>query len=168
MNGCLIQPLLINPCSVGDNTDGKRNTKMTKTKASTRDKHEDSVARCDICTSPAQNGRATSLWASPGHTPSLHPGSCGSIFCVPTYTLSGSSQALCLLAPYPEVGYLHIHLLLSAPAPSYQGRRAWPGLEHQPAGPLRAVPGSVGHRASAPRVTKTKQGKTKRRKRREQ
>ena len=50
--------------------------------------------------------------------------------------MNGSSQAFCLLAPYPEIDYLHIHLPTSAHADSHQGHL------NTSTGSLRAVPGS--------------------------
>lgn len=49
------------------------------------------------------------------------------VFCVLTCILSGSFQALCLLASYPEVGYLHNFLLVSVQADPCQGKEASPG-----------------------------------------
>lgn len=118
---------------------------MTETKARPKHKRRDSMAQCGICTSPAGNGRATAWSASSSHTPSPHSGSCRSVFCIQACILSGSSRALCLLVPYPEVEYLHRHLPLSAQAPPSPGRRAGPGIGHRTSDSVRAVPGSVDH-----------------------
>ena len=64
------------------------------------------------------------------------------IFCVSTCILSGSSWVLCLLAPYPEVSYSHIHLPSPLKLTLVMEGGLCLALEHQPAGSLRAVPGS--------------------------
>ena len=82
------------------------------------------------------------------------------IFCVSTCILSGSSWVLCLLAPYPEVSYSHIHLPSPLKLTLVMEGGLCLALEHQPAGSLRAVPGSCS--SLGPRLleqSKKKKGK---------